>query len=164
MSLSSERLIYKKCVSSDVEDYLLFGTNAEVMRYVTPRPLTREQAVRRFEKAMVINGKNKKLGYWLAYHKTTKEPVAFLKLVKMGLDYHEIGYLILPKYWRQRYGSELACAVVEYACSLEEVSRLMGIVRVENKPSKRLLKKCGFEFLKTGVFEGAKAEFYKLDV
>lgn len=164
MSLSSERLIYKKCVSSDVEDYLLFGTNAEVMRYVTPRPLTREQAVRRFEKAMVINGKNEKLGYWLAYHKTTKVPIAYLKLVKMGQDYHEIGYLIRPEFWRQNYGTELAFAVVNYARSLDEVSKLMGIVLIENKASKRLLEKCGFDFLKTGVFEGAKAEFYKLNV
>lgn len=164
MSLSSERLIYKKCVSSDIEDYLLFGTNAEVMRYVTPRPLTREQAVRRFEKAMGINGKYEKLGYWLAYDKNTQEPIAYLRLVRMGQDYHEIGYLVLPEFWGQKYGSEIGHALVEYAHSLQEISKLMGIVLVENKASRRILEKCGFEFQKTGVFEGAKAEFYQLDL
>ncbi len=164
MGLTSERLVYKKCDASDVEDYLRFGTNAEVMRYVTPKPISREQAIFRYKKALAVNKKNKKLGYWLAYEKESNELVAYLKMVDIWQGFHEIGYLVLPEYWGNNYASELVCALVTYAATLESVPVLIGIVQVENVASRRVLEKCGFEFLKSGMFEGAKADFLKRDI
>jgi ribosomal-protein-alanine N-acetyltransferase len=164
VGLSSERLVFKKCDPADLEDYLRFGTDPEVMKYVTPRPLSREQAIFRYKKALAINKKSDKLGYWLAYAKETNELVAYLKMVDIWQGFHEIGYLVLPECWGEKYASELVCALVEYACTLESVSVLVGIVQVENVASRRVLEKCGFDFFKSGMFEGAKADFLKLDV
>lgn len=164
MSLSSARLIFKKCDASDLEEYLRFGTNAEVMQFVTPRPPSRVRAIFRFKKALAINSRNDKLGYWLAYGKENGELIAYLKLVNIGKGLHEIGYLILPEYWRQNFGSELVCALVEYASSLEEVTGLVGIVQENNVASRRVLEKCGFEFMRSGRLGWAKADFLSLDI
>lgn len=163
MNLSSKRLTYKKCEVSDLEDYLFFGTNEEVMRYVTRRMLTREEAIDRFKRALLINKENKDLGYWLAYEKQNGRLIAYLKIVYIGNGQHEVGYLVLPEYWGQKYASELTAALVQYAKTLKGVKRLVGIVHVENGASKRVLQKSGFEQYETGMYEEAPAAFFKLE-
>ncbi|MCB0653433.1 MAG: GNAT family N-acetyltransferase [Saprospiraceae bacterium] len=164
MSLSSKRLIYKKCEPSDQEDYLLFVTNTEVMHYVSPQMLTPEEAIGRFERALLINRENKDFGYWLAYEKPAGRLIAYLKIVYYGNGQYEVGYLVLPEYWGQKYASELTAALVQYAKTFKVVKSLVGIVHVDNGASKRVLQKSGFEQYETGLYEGAPAAFLKLEI
>ncbi len=164
MSLTSERLIYKKCEASHLEDYLKFGMNEDVMRYVTYRALTRDEAIERFEKALVINAKNTDLGYWLAYNKADGSLVTYLKIVSIGNNQHEVGYLVLPEYWGQKYASELTAALVVHGEKLEQVTELVGIVDVENGASRRVLNKQGFELYDTGMLDGLPVEYYRLKI
>ena len=164
MSLTSERLIYKKCDSSHLEDYLKFGMNEAVMRYVTYRLLTRDEAIERFGKALVINIKNTDLGYWLAYNKADGSLVAYLKIVNIGNNQHEVGYLVLPEYWGQKYASELTAALVVHARKLESVVELVGIVDVENGASKGVLLKQEFELYDTGMLDGKPVEYFRMKI
>ncbi len=134
------------------------------MRYVTFRALTREEAIERFEKALLINAKNSDLGYWLAYNKFDGNLITYLKIVNIGNNQHEVGYLVLPKYWGQKYATELTATLVDYAKKIDEITKLVGIVDVENGASKRVLIKQGFQLYETGMLDGSPVEYYSLDI
>lgn len=164
MDLSSKRLTYVKCTSEGLEDYLNFGTNEAVMRYVTFGALSHEEALERYEAAFAINKQNTPLGYWMAYTKESEELIIYLKIIDLGNGQHEVGYLVLPEQWGKGYASEVTAALVDYAKTIEGVIELVGIVDSRNGASKRVLLKQGFEYYKSEDDEGAVGEYFRLRV
>lgn len=161
MRLQSERLTYQKCTKADLNDYLKFGMNKQVMRYVTYKALSRKEAEERYQKALNINDQETKLGYWLAYNKQSGALIAYLKIIHIGNNQHEIGYLLLPDHWGKQYATELTAALVEYAKDIKEVTELVGIVDTRNAASKRVLEKNGFLWYKKEPLNGHPVDYLK---
>jgi RimJ/RimL family protein N-acetyltransferase len=57
----------------------------------------------------------------------------------------EIGAHILPKYWRQGYGTEAVRGVIAYAFGSMNVQGLFARHNPHNKGSRRILEKLGFQ-------------------
>jgi RimJ/RimL family protein N-acetyltransferase len=74
-------------------------------------------------------------------------PIGMSGLIKRdALDRPDIGFAILPQYWRQGYAYEAANAIVEYAKNVHHLDRISGIVNPENEASIGLLTRLGFRF------------------
>lgn len=77
---------------------------------------------------------------------STGEAIGLAGLVKREqLSDVDIGYALLPQYWRRGYALEAASGVVEHARALG-FSELLGIVSPGNQASIQLLEKLGFNF------------------
>ncbi len=59
----------------------------------------------------------------------------------------ELGYWIGEPYWNYGYTSEAARAVVDFAFEEDGVGILEAGARITNVASRRVLEKCGFEYL-----------------
>lgn len=63
-----------------------------------------------------------------------------------------IGYSLLPAFWDQGLGTELARLLVEFAAA-DGASEIRATTRDDNPASKRVLEKLGFETQEVGVPE-----------
>ena len=60
------------------------------------------------------------------------------------LDDVDIGFALLPEFWRQGYAYEAASATVQYARKVLGLERLAAIASLDNTASRVLLEKLGF--------------------
>jgi RimJ/RimL family protein N-acetyltransferase len=78
----------------------------------------------------------------------TGEEIGECSLTKQG-DSAEIGFMLLPKYWLQGYGTEVVTSLVEIARDMR-LNELTATTDARNKAAIRLLEKCGFKKQKHG--------------
>ena len=64
---------------------------------------------------------------------------------------HEIGYWIGEPYWGNGYATEAAHAIIDYAFANRPIEMLNSRCRVVNAASQRVLVKCGFQLVGTGM-------------
>lgn len=67
-------------------------------------------------------------------------------LYRAKLDLTDVGFALLPKYWRQGFAFEAASAVMNYAHSVLHVKNIVGLTSENNTASINLLKKLGMSF------------------
>lgn len=58
----------------------------------------------------------------------------------------EIGYWLLPHYWKKGIVSEVLPILIDYMQSVKKIHRIEAMVEVENRPSCVVLEKAGFEY------------------
>ena len=64
-------------------------------------------------------------------------------------EYAEIGFMLLPKYWRHGYGSQVVQRLLEKAGKLG-IATITAITDTDNEAAIKLLKKAGFLMERTG--------------
>ena len=85
--------------------------------------------------------------YIITIEETGKE-IGECSLTKQG-DSAEIGFLLLPKYWLQGYGTEVVTSLIEIARDMR-LKELTATTDARNKAAIRLLEKCAFKKQKSG--------------
>lgn len=78
----------------------------------------------------------------------TGEEIGECSLTKQG-DSAEIGFMLLPKYWLQGYGTEVVTSLIEIARDMR-LKELTATTDARNKAAIRLLEKTGFKKQKNG--------------
>ncbi len=78
----------------------------------------------------------------------TGEEIGECSLTQQG-DSAEIGFMLLPKYWLQGYGTEVVTSLIEIARDMK-LKELTATTDARNKAAIRLLGKCGFKKQKHG--------------
>ncbi len=64
----------------------------------------------------------------------------------------ELGYWLGHRYWGHGYGTEAVRALVDYAFGEMEYESLQAGARVSNPASRRVLEKCGFQWVSVGLY------------
>lgn len=78
------------------------------------------------------------------------------KFAGLNLSYH-----LHPEIWRRGFATEFGRAALEFAFAVLGADRVMGLVRPANHASRRVLEKCGFEFVRDVDLHGAPADLYR---
>ncbi|MCH7827029.1 MAG: GNAT family N-acetyltransferase [Bacteroidetes bacterium] len=164
MKLESERLVYKKATEPDRENYLSWYTSNVIMRYITGKGMTDKAANARFEYALDINNKFPELGFYSANNKEDNKFIGIVKLVYYEGSQAEIGYGLMPEYWGKKYASEMLKCFVDYSKRISKINELIAIVDPQNIPSKKVLTKLSFTFLKNGLENERPAEYFVLSL
>jgi [ribosomal protein S5]-alanine N-acetyltransferase len=87
--------------------------------------------------------------YWVVYLKTEQIPVGIVTFYKRKyLDHHDIGFAMLPTYYKHGYAFEATQGVLDYISETHEHSQIKAIVMPENHSSIALLNKLGMTFEK----------------
>jgi ribosomal-protein-alanine N-acetyltransferase len=88
--------------------------------------------------------------YWIARNKENGKLVGAMNVNKMRLfDKMQIGFQISRKFWNQGYGSELCQAVLKHIIEDKKYPEIYAVFELKNSASRRILEKCGFNFLKS---------------
>lgn len=75
----------------------------------------------------------------------------------------EVGYSILPKYWRQGYAIEAASKCRDCAFEMGLTDTLISIIHVENHGSMAVATANGMKRWKTTDYKGSPVHIYRID-
>lgn len=106
-------------------------------------------------KAYLLNGPLKSYqengwGLWMIELTRSQTCIGMCGLLKRDtLENIDIGFAILPQYYRKGYGFEIASATLSYATQKLNIERIVAIVSPGNVPSTKLLNKIGMHYEKT---------------
>lgn len=153
-----------KFQEEDFDDYFRLVNNEKVMAQITERPISYKEAKINYQHVLERNQKFKDYGSYKIYDGLGKEFVGLgsLLLNENQLSEAEIGYMILPEFWGQGYGKEIAGLLTEKAQKLE-LKQLKAVIDPNNIPLKKFLTNLGFKTEKICILDGLPGEImYKI--
>ncbi len=145
--LSTTRLTLKQITAQDIKNIYAGLSHPEVIRYYGVSYHTLEETKEQMEwyASLEKEGKGMWWGIW------ANEEDSFLgacgcyayeqKHRKM-----EIGYWLLPEYWRKGYMKEALQVMISYLFDVLHIHRIEAFVEVGNENSGKLLRRLGFEY------------------
>jgi ribosomal-protein-alanine N-acetyltransferase len=138
------RLYTRQYSDADVEYFYRLNGDPEVMRYIR-EPKSREACNLFLLQNLAFYKQFPLMGRWAMF---SKEPHAFVGSyaiipVENSTDI-QLGYSLLPEHWGKGYASEATLAGLQYAFEVMGLERIVGITRMENLASQKVLLKCGF--------------------
>jgi len=161
--LESGRLVFLPFEESDFDCLYSVLGNDEVCLYLPgDKAYTKEQVSRvlqYFIKTFINEKKN------LHYKVLLKEDNTFIGYC--GCSYieeyksNEIEYFLNPKFYGNKFASEMAKKMKEVAIELG-LNYLVGLADINNIPSQRILEKIGYQYKKVVEHWGATLKYYEL--
>lgn len=160
-----ENLRLEKMVTKDFSLIYLLVKNETVMKMVSGKAMNREEAKDKFAKILEANALHPEMGYF----KITNYGSEFIGVAKIELKEKkskeaELGYLILPEFWRKGIAGKVAKKLVEIARNGKQLNSLYAIIDPDNMPSRKILEKNGFTSKELKDFDGLPGELLELDL
>lgn len=169
--LETERLILKEFTDNDVDHIFQLDSNKEVHEYLGKKPITTqkqaEEIIEFFKKQYQENG----IGRFAAFEKDSGNFIGWsgLKFNKGDKEelngftnFIDIGYRLLPSYWRKGYASESAIACLEFGFKQMNYDIIYGAAETDNIGSNKILQKIGLKYVNNFDIEGTDAKWYEL--
>ena len=162
----SERLYFRKIVPKDFDSWLPFYLNPNSTKYWEGLPKNTEEACKeqfdkifeRYKKgmggmnALILKENNKLVGI-----------CGLLVQEVDGIQELEIGYSVLPEYWRNGYAFEAAQKCKDCAFEQNFASSLISIIHVNNIPSQKVALKNRMFLDKTTIYKGNPVHIYRVN-
>jgi len=149
--LETDRLILRQLQGGDAAFILRLVNEPSWLRYIGDKGVrTLEDAGEYIRTGPVDMYRRLGFGLWLIEQKPQGEPMGICGLLKRDtLDDVDIGFALLPEYWKQGYAHEAASATMDYARQQLALARVVAITSKDNAASQTLLEKLGFYLQQT---------------
>jgi RimJ/RimL family protein N-acetyltransferase len=156
--LETARLWLRWPRASDAAALHRFCSLWEVARFTAriPHPYPPGSAERFIYAAREANSAGRDLTLVMTPSKGKHEVVGSISLETRGKDRLTLGFALAPEVWGKGLATEAARSMVKAGFALTPTVEILGSVRVENAASCRVLEKCGFTIVWTGL-QGAPA-------
>ncbi len=144
--LETERLVLRRVVRSDVEDFFAIRSNPDVMHYIL-RPLATSHADILAVIDIIDNLIATKTGInWAITLKGENRQIGTIGYLNINESSHraEVGFVMNANYQRMGYTMEALKAVLDYGFSEMKLHVIEAMVNPDNKASYLLLEKAGF--------------------
>lgn len=158
--LETARLLIRDCTHDDVVEVMNLRSDMDAMRYLDrPKTHTLEQAHELIQRMQDTMANEEGMGWAICLKDDPKliGTIGFYRLKKENFR-GEIGYMILPAYWKQGYMTEALTAVIDFGFRQMGLHTIEADINPENVASRQLLLKLGFEkeayFRQNFYFEG----------
>ncbi|CAM3547443.1 GNAT family N-acetyltransferase [Zobellia roscoffensis] len=161
----TERLLFRKVLPSDFDTWLPFHEDKRSSEFwkglpSDPKIACRQQFNRIFERYENDLGTMNAL-----ILKSTGDLIGLCGLLKQNVDNIEeleIGYSILPKYWKQGYASEAAKKCKMHARNNRLAPSLISIIHIDNIPSQRVAMNNGMHLEKTTTYHNNPVYIFRV--
>lgn len=153
VEVATERLRGTKPTRDDFPHFRGLDTNPSVQRFLFARICTIEESHERLEK-FIRHWRDHRFGEW-SFRLQSGEFVGTCGLFYDVIDDTEVvalGYVLDEPYWGHGYASEMARAAMRVAFDELQVAEVYGVIDPVNVPSRRVLEKNGFSFVKDFVY------------
>lgn len=161
VKLESDRLFIRPISIIDAPFMLRLMNSTGWLEYIGDRNVKDRTAASNYILTRIIPSYNSYgFGLYLVILKNMNRPVGICGLVKrVGLDYPDLGFAVLPEYAGQGYTSEASKIMLEYADKQLQIPTVYGITTQSNIASIKVLEKQGFSFQQTVQLPQNKNEF-----
>ena len=163
---STERLLFRKVFPTDFEAWLPFHEEPLSSQYweglpSDPNVACKQQFDRIFERYKHNLG-----GMCALVLKENSKMVGLCGLLVQSVDAMEeleIGYSILPQYWRQGLAFEAAQQCKIHAFSANLAKSLISIIHIDNVPSQKVAIKNGMKLDKTTSYRDNPVHIFRVN-
>ena len=165
----TDRFILREILPQDAQGLYELDSDPEVHRYLGNKPVKSIEQIRELiqfiRQQYVDNG----IGRWAIIDKTTGAFVGWtgLKLVKERtnnhIDYYDLGYRLIRKYWGKGIATETAVASLDYGFNVLSVTEIYAMADCQNIGSNKVLRKVGLTFIEEFDYNGVKHNWYKIN-
>jgi len=160
----SDRLIFRILTEEDIPRWTVFFENNDRIPFLGVDANKSDEALAREWITMQFGRYEKQgLGHLAAIKKDTGEFIGLGGIIPRELNgrtEYEIAYSLIPKYWRNGYGTELAQQMKKYGFENIETDRFVSIIHIDNIDSINVAKKNGMEVLFRTQFLGMTVDVY----
>lgn len=148
---STERLILREFTLNDAPFVYELMNSEGWLKYIGDRTIrTIEDAKLYIEKHYLPSYTTNGYGAYIVSLKSSGELIGSCGLYKRDtLDYPDIGFAFLKKFWHMGYAYEAATAIKKIAMEELGFKTILGITMPDNKSSISLLNKIGFQKMDT---------------
>ena len=164
----SNRLVYREILPTDDHSLFKLDSNPLVHKYLGNNPVKDIEEIRKVIKSIRQQYMDNGIGRWAVIEKETGEFMGWsgLKFIKEyennHINFYDVGYRLLPEFWGSGYATESAQAALEYGFIQLDLPEIIGMVHEENMASRKVLVKCGFEFIEQFKWEGINFDWFKI--
>lgn len=150
--LSTTRLTLVPISEEHLEFALALDTNADVQRYIMGKPSTRDEVIASHKRRIELTSTSQPpRGLWVGSINDGTTPVGLWMLIPSHLDNAEteaeLGYRLLPQFWKKGFASEGSLAVLEYAFEKQGLKRLTGLAMRQHEATRSTLVRLGFTYV-----------------
>ena len=147
MIFETERLLVRKLIMADLNQFHKMQSNPKVMQFATGEPKNLKENKLELQN-LISKYELPTNDFWIyaIERKSDKEFIGTVALVKDEND-DEIGYRFLEKYWKTGYGLEICKGLIIY-CKSIKIPKIIGYVVDENIASAKILEKLNFKVIK----------------
>lgn len=166
--LKTERLILRELIEEDEVGMFELDSDPEVHKYLGNQPLQKpehsQEIIRFIRKQYEDNG----IGRWAMINKETNEFMGWtgLKLMKdltnYHINYHDLGYRLIKRFWGQGYATESAKACISYGFNQLKLNEIYAMADINNKGSRNVLEKSGLTYVEDFDFQGDPHQWFKI--
>jgi len=153
MDIHTERTLLVKYDDSDLESFCKVICNDEVMYHIAGKGYSREVANEKFENILKTNTENEHYGLYKVIFKEDQSVIGFAKIVPFESDMMEIGYALMPEFWRMGLTTEMIQQLVSVGKQYFDDKRIIAIVNVDNIGSLKVLDRFNFVTYKKETFK-----------
>ncbi|MFZ1359725.1 MAG: GNAT family N-acetyltransferase [Saprospiraceae bacterium] len=164
----TERLVLRAFVEEDAISFFEMDSDPLVHIYLGNNPITTiEQAastIANIRKQYVDFG----IGRWAVIEKCSGAFIGWsgLKFIDYKdnehINFHDVGYRLMPKYWGKGYATESAKVSIKYGFEAMNLEEIIGTNHVDNLASRKALEKCGLKFVETFDWKGNQCNWFKI--
>jgi RimJ/RimL family protein N-acetyltransferase len=165
----SNRLILREILPDDAQSLFLLDSDPRVHCFLGNNPIkTLEEArhiVQFIRRQYVDNG----IGRWAVIDKESNEFIGWsgLKFVteetNNHINYYDLGYRFIKKYWGKGYATEAASVSLHYAFNELKTQKVFAMADSRNLVSKNVLLKVGLEVTGTFTHQGQEHYWFEVD-
>ncbi len=147
--IETERCLIRPLAITDATGIFELDSNPNVHAFLGKNPIKNmeeaENAIKFIQKQYADLG----IGRWAIIDKANGDFVGWtgfkyiIEPINGHVNYHDLGYRLVERYWGTGIATETAKACVKYAFETMNLEAIYGICDVENLGSKNVLQKCG---------------------
>ena len=143
MSIETERLILRMFRESDTDAYAEMVGDAEVMRFLGGKPMSRQEAWRNM--AMLLGHWHLRgYGFWAVEERASGELVGRVGCWQPeGWPGLEVGWALRRRFWGRGYATEAARASLNHAFTALDQPRVISLIAPDNVNSSRVAERLG---------------------
>jgi len=143
----TERLVLTRISVQDALFFYHLVNTPPWIRFIGDRNIhTVDEAEQYIEKLII----NPHIIYWVVTLKAGNTSIGIISFIKRDyLDYHDIGFALLPQYTHNGYAYEASGKVLNYATGILKMPVIAATTIRINVPSIRLLEKLNFRYNKS---------------
>lgn len=152
----------QKLLPQDFESFYAMTGNKKVMAMITGRPLSVEEARKKFDYFLENNKLHLSFGSFKVLEAPGSKLLGFAKLEikKEKPEEAEIGYMLLPEFWGRGLGNEIAETLMEIARADPNLTRVYANTDPNNHASRKILIKQGFTSEEINELDGLPNELF----
>ena len=144
----TKRLLFSKSSMADVALVYALRSSPIVRQYIMQPLFTKqEEAIAHINKLENFLKEDKSIS-WTLIDKASNQKIGGICLWNFSEDRKtaEVGYDLLPEYFRKGYMSEALQGVIDFGFNSLNLNTIEAFTHIENEPSKKLLVSNGFVF------------------